>query len=340
MMSVGGGVPRPRPGATAPAETAEQAEGAWRWLRRKFINDQAPLFDGIRRVMGGREFAEGTDVEASAKNVHGRIRARQERLQRRYVNRILEMLSAPGMSRDTFNSYAMALHALERNAMIRDRSTLVDPTTGHIIDPGVDAGSGMGDLEAQDIIERVERGPFAEGYRRAAELLAEMNREVLDGAVRDGILSAAQAETWKRMSPHYVPLKDAPPPRGRTLHLLRLGLCQSTALPPVFPFRTCAITLWTIHITEERFSFLTKRRRLCYIMRRFGESSSVGRAPDCGSGCRGIVPRLSPQFPSLRASARRLFLCRRGLREPCGTLFARLVTQRLLPRGLYRHSLV
>ena len=36
------------------------------------------------------------------------------------------------------------------------------------------------------------------------------------------------------------------PPRGRTLHLLRLGLCLPTFLPPVFPFRTCAITLWTI----------------------------------------------------------------------------------------------
>lgn len=29
-----------------------------------------------------------------------------------------------------------------------------------------------------------------------------------------------------------------------------------------------------------------------------GENSSIGRAPDCGSGCYGIVPRFSPHFSS------------------------------------------
>ena len=53
---------------------------------------------------------------------------------------------------------------------------------------------------------------------------------------------------------------------------------------------------------------LTAGERLWYLIGLLnGESSSVGRAPDCGSGCRGIVPRLSPQFPQPLPQG--LFLC-------------------------------
>ena len=47
-----------------------------------------------------------------------------------------------------------------------------------------------------------------------------------------------------------------------------------------------------------------------------GESSSIGRAPDCGSGCCGIVPRLLPQFQTASGRRRRSFFLWGGAAEP------------------------
>ena len=187
-------------------------EGARQWLETKFIHDQTPVFDAVRRVSGDDPLPDRLNVEAAAKNVHGKIRARQEEVNAVYVNTIVDLLKAPGMSKEVFDDYAMALHAIDRNRMIQARSVVVDPETGEVIDPGLEAGSGMNAREIEEAIARVDRDPNAARYRQAAELLAQMNRFVLDGAVRDGLLTEAQAKVWKRMSPHYVPLKSSTGP--------------------------------------------------------------------------------------------------------------------------------
>lgn len=92
--------------------------------------------------------------------------------------------------------------------MIQERSVVVDPTTGEVVDLGVEAGSGVTNAWAERVIREVQRDPFAEQYKEAANILAEMNRFVLRGAVADGLLTEAQARTWMRLSPHYVPLKS------------------------------------------------------------------------------------------------------------------------------------
>ena len=202
-----------RPGRAPTVESGgdvrEAGEGALAWLRRKFVHSQTPVFDAVRRVMGvGREPPDALNVEAAAKNVHGKIRARQEMLQRAYLEPLKAILAQPGMDRKRFDDYALALHALERNRMIQERSVVVDPTTGEVVDLGVEAGSGVTNAWAERVIREVERDPFAAQYKEAANILAEMNRFVLRGAVADGLLTEAQARTWMRLSPHYVPLKS------------------------------------------------------------------------------------------------------------------------------------
>ena len=190
-------------------DVREAGEGALAWLRRKFVHSQTPVFDAVRRVMGvGREPPDALNVEAAAKNVHGKIRARQEMLQRAYLEPLKAILAQPGMDRKRFDDYALALHALERNRMIQERSVVVDPTTGEVVDLGVEAGSGVTNAWAERVIREVERDPFAAQYKEAANILAEMNRFVLRGSVADGLLTEAQARTWMRLSPHYVPLKS------------------------------------------------------------------------------------------------------------------------------------
>ena len=207
-LSVGerpGRAPSVEPGG----DVREAGEGALAWLRRKFVHSQTPVFDAVRRVMGvGREPPDALNVEAAAKNVHGKIRARQEMLQRAYLEPLKAILAQPGLDRKRFDDYALALHALERNRMIQERSVVVDPTTGEVVDFGVEAGSGVTNAWAERVIREIQRDPFAAQYKEAANILAEMNRFVLRGAVADGLLTEAQARTWMRLSPHYVPLKS------------------------------------------------------------------------------------------------------------------------------------
>lgn len=202
---MGGRAPVVEPGG----DVREAGEGTLAWLRRKFVHSQTPVFDAVRRVMGvGREPPDTLNVEAAAKNVHGKIRARQEMLQRAYLEPLKAILAQPGMDRKRFDDYALALHALERNRMIQERSVVVDPTTGEVVDLGVEAGSGVTNAWAERVIREIQRDPFALQYKEAANILAEMNRFVLRGAVADGLLTEAQAKTWMRLSPHYVPLKS------------------------------------------------------------------------------------------------------------------------------------
>lgn len=190
-------------------DVREAGEGTLAWMRRKFVHSQTPVFDAVRRVMGvGREPPDALNVEAAAKNVHGKIRARQEMLQRAYLEPLKAILAQPGVDRKRFDDYALALHALERNRMIQERSVVVDPTTGEVVDLGVEAGSGVTNAWAERVIREIQRDPFAAQYKEAANILAEMNRFVLRGAVADGLLTEAQAVTWMRLSPHYVPLKS------------------------------------------------------------------------------------------------------------------------------------
>ena len=189
---MGGRAPTVEPGG----DVREAGEGALAWLRRKFVHSQTPVFDAVRRVMGvGREPPDALNVEAAAKNVHGKIRARQEMLQRAYLEPLKAILAQPGLDRKRFDDYALALHALERNRMIQERSVVVDPTSGEVVDLGVEAGSGVTNAWAERVIREIQRDPFAAQYKEAANILAEMNRFVLRGAVADGMLTEAQART-------------------------------------------------------------------------------------------------------------------------------------------------
>ena len=106
----------------AKGDPIKAMDGARQWLETKFIHDQTPVFDAVRRVSGNDPLPDRLNVEAAAKNVHGKIRARQEEVNKVYVDTIVNILRKPGMSKEVFDDYAMALHAIDRNRMIQARS--------------------------------------------------------------------------------------------------------------------------------------------------------------------------------------------------------------------------
>ena len=99
---MGGPAPEVEPGG----DLREAGESTLAWLRRKFVHAQTPVFDAVRRVSGNDPLPDRLNVEAAAKNVHGKIRARQEEVNKVYVDAIVNILRAPGMSKEVFDDYA------------------------------------------------------------------------------------------------------------------------------------------------------------------------------------------------------------------------------------------
>ena len=192
------------------------------WLEESFINAQAPVFRFYRRVMDGRSLSEkdkdaGLNVEAQLKNEPGRIRERQERVRKDYVDKINALLREANISKGDFGLYLMALHGKEYNALVSARKTsrgkdgtpippkYVNPYTGEEMEP---YGSGFTDTEWDAVIRTFETRPNYDSFKKAAELVRKMNDNALDTLVRAGNISEAQAKQWKDTFSHYVPMRD------------------------------------------------------------------------------------------------------------------------------------
>ena len=100
--------------------------------------------------------------------------------------------------------------------------------------------------------------------------------------------------------------------RPRTLRLLRFAHNQSISLPPVFPFRTCAITLWTIQTRQNRFFLLALCEGMWYLIRTsfVWGGSSVGRASRSQRGGQGF------ESPSLHHPSKDVPIIRPRLHAP------------------------
>ena len=88
--------------------------------------------------------------------------------------------------------------------MIKER-TAFDNHKGNL------AGSGITNEVAAQRIEELRKRLSPSQFNaleRAANRVWAMNRDNLDRLVEFGIMSKEQAETWKKLSPHYVPLRD------------------------------------------------------------------------------------------------------------------------------------
>lgn len=181
----------------------EKARDFGATLEKNLINARAPLFNAIRRVMDGRKVEDDLNVEALSKNAPGRIRARNEMAQSRWIDRINDIISKNGLDRERFDAYLYALFAEERNKMIAER------TYNELDETFVGDGSGMGNEDARAIIATIHRDPNAEHYREAARLVHEMNHWVTNEMAKSGLVSEESVKQWLAKSPHYVPLKDA-----------------------------------------------------------------------------------------------------------------------------------
>ena len=199
-------------GERGDGEHIEYSRSFLQQFNDKIIHHQGELFRGVKRVLNkvgvkAENLQDDVNVEASQKNMYGKIRNQAERIARDYTTPILKLMKKHGLSHDKLNSYLYAFFAVERNEMIKARTAVVDPATGELVDI-VDDGSGMSDAEAQTIKNALFNDPKRDAYMEAMKLVWAMNKDARNLLVWYGLISSKTRDTWEKLSPHYVPLRN------------------------------------------------------------------------------------------------------------------------------------
>ena len=199
-------------GALASEDGANILTQFGRMVHKKLANAQAPLYRAVNKVLKARgvtlpELDDALNVEAAFKNVHGKIRAKVDDIHRQFLEPLQDIIRENRLDVDRLNDYLYAKFAPERNKMIQARTLEVDPNAGELVAMD-ERGSGMSAEEASKIMQRFATDPKRKAYDKAMHLVWEMNAKASEMMVQYGLATQAQRETWRKLSPHYVPLRD------------------------------------------------------------------------------------------------------------------------------------
>jgi hypothetical protein len=171
-----------------PEETASERR------KRLMFDSQRPT-ERAQEVTGITD--EDADMRLAARLNLGNVQKRTEEFEAK-VKKPLEAALAEakkaGVTVRDADDYLIALHAPERNAVIKGR------------DPKNDAGSGYTDQQAKDIIDS-----FTPEQRKHLDKIAGMvhklNRDKLDAMVDDGLITPETRDSLNAQFKKYVPLK-------------------------------------------------------------------------------------------------------------------------------------
>jgi hypothetical protein len=186
--SFGGSKPTPGQNYTLPEESGLDL------LRRKWQDEFLPL----RRTQealaqqGGR-VSDASDAYLRQTLFHGRVGDRHRQIESTFVKPIVRQMNDAGLSVEDVDEYLTARHASERNATIAARGGVAD-------------GSGMSDAEARRILAKWASNT---AIADIATRVRRLNRQTLEHAVADGLVSRQQANDWEAQWQDYVPLRTA-----------------------------------------------------------------------------------------------------------------------------------
>jgi hypothetical protein len=149
----------------------------------------------------------------------GAIGVKQSRFRENRVNPLLRRMAESRISMRYMGEYLFALHAVERNAYVRQ------------INPGADElGSGMTDKRANDIIGAVNARSDSAVWQSIAAEWQAIARESLDTQLAAGLITKADYDNITARYKNYVPMIDAPegsgPPLEQEVKRFSLGKRQ------------------------------------------------------------------------------------------------------------------
>lgn len=126
----------------------------------------------------------------------GRIGSRLEKLSNDMVDPLFAAMHKAGVTVDEVETYLYARHAPERNAQIAK------------INPELpDGGSGMSDIEAAALMNRMKKSEKFADIEAIAAMVDDINAFALKTRQDAGLLSADEVKAWTETYEHYVPLR-------------------------------------------------------------------------------------------------------------------------------------
>lgn len=128
----------------------------------------------------------------------GKVGNHLNEIKEEYTKPIVRLIAATKgeVTAEDVGEWLYARHAIERNARIA--------AINHAMPDG---GSGMMDAKAQQILADVAAGPHAATFNQIGAMIDALRERTLKLREDRGLITNAEANAWRSMYQHYVPLK-------------------------------------------------------------------------------------------------------------------------------------
>jgi phospholipid N-methyltransferase len=186
------GGPQPDPGAFAvPEET-------WANVALRKMADKFKVLKDLQKNIqdAGGTVNESNDAYLAEELFHGKTEEDLRQMRETFIKPLADKMAKFGIEQKDLDQYLYAKHAPERNAHIAE------------INPELqEAGSGMSDAKAAEIIQQVRDSGKLEQYEQLAGMVYDMletRRETMRSA---GLEEDGMIDAWENKYEFYVPLK-------------------------------------------------------------------------------------------------------------------------------------
>lgn len=171
---------------------------SWFSEKRRQLQDQFIQIRNLQEMLIGRGgvVGEAQDVYRAEERMHGRAQQLLVDFGRNQIEPFIAKAAKMKIGLDEIALYAYAQHAKERNAYIKT----INPNIG-------DAGSGMSDMHADNIIQMVQlagdAAKFDELHQDLMGITSTTRRVLLD----EGLITQDEYDGWENLYENYVPLR-------------------------------------------------------------------------------------------------------------------------------------
>lgn len=157
------------------------------------------------------QLPEDQDAYLAETRYHGMAAAAIEDFDEKHVDPLIELMSENDISVEQADEYLHARHAREANARLRS----INPDR-----EDNQALSGMTDQEAEQILDRINRGPKAQAFKRIGRMVDAITKARRDLLIEAGLETEDTIAAWEEAYQYYVPLQregkgEAMPRKGR-----------------------------------------------------------------------------------------------------------------------------
>lgn len=170
------------------------------WAAIRAQNEYLPIFKVVEQLEKMGRMSDFMNPMKALKLMERRTAARLEtQVEQKYIEPITALLrdgGSKGMTYDDVNTFLLARFAPVRNAQIAK------------INPDMqDGGSGMTTKDARDTLAKYSQSAYATELNAIGALMDQMSNDKLNGLVRDGMITALEAQKMKAAYPYgYVNL--------------------------------------------------------------------------------------------------------------------------------------